>query len=434
MGATLLGEQVRETSVTLQGNEMSQASAAAKVEPTPRVKILLVDDRPANLLTLESILEDLGQDIVKATSGKEALRHVLRDDFAVILLDVKMPDMDGFETATLIRERERSRHTPIVFLTAHKDEEHVFRGYYAGAVDFLYKPINPEVLRSKVSVFVDLSLKTELLRRQTEILQTRNTELEQLVEQRRKAEEQVRALAADLEERVRERTAELSRSNEELRQFAYAASHDLKEPMRTIASYTQLLSQRFKNTLDDDGQEFLGYVVDSVRRMDMLLSDLLTYSQHLGSKAPLFQSVNVEAVLMGVLMNLQASIKETGAEITHDPLPADVTSDFAQLSQVFQNLVSNAIKYRGPEPPRIHVGVFETEDEWIFSVRDNGLGIETAYKDQIFGIFKRLHGREFPGTGMGLAICKKIVERHGGRIWVDSELGKGSTFSFSIPK
>ncbi len=340
---------------------MAQAPAPLKADPAPRVKILLVDDRPANLLTLEAILEDLGQELVKATSGKEALRHVLREDFAVILLDVKMPDMDGFETATLVRERERSRHTPIVFLTAHKDEEHLFRGYYAGAVDFLYKPINPEVLRSKVSVFVDLSLKTELLRRQAEILQARNSELERLAEQRGRAEEQIRGLNAELEERVRGRTTELSRSNEELRQFAYAASHDLKEPMRTIASYTQLLAQRYKDNLDENGQEFLGYVVDAVRRMDTLLSDLLTYSQHLGSKPTVFSRVNAEAVLAGVLMDLQASIAEAGATVTHDTLPDDVPSDFAQLSQVLQNLVSNALKYRGVQPPRIHIGVREDD-------------------------------------------------------------------------
>jgi signal transduction histidine kinase len=401
----------------------------------PKVKILLVDDRPANLLTLETILEDLGQDIIKATSGKEALRHLLKDDFAVILLDVKMPEMDGFETATLIRERDRSRHTPIVFLTAHKDEEHLFRGYYAGAVDFLYKPINPEVLRSKVSVFVDLSLKTELLRRQTEILRARNEELEREAEQRRAAEAEVRALNAELEQRVRERTAELSRSNEELRQFAYAASHDLKEPMRTIASYTQLLQQRYTDNLDNDAKEFLHYVVDAVRRMDMLLGDLLTYSQHLGAKPASLQPVNAEAVLMGVLMNLQALIKETGAVVTHDPLPAEVASDFAQLSQLLQNLVSNAIKYRKPDaPPQIHISCHESNDEWTFSVRDNGLGIDPEYKEQIFGIFKRLHGREYPGTGMGLAICKKIVERHGGRIWVESARDQGSTFYFTIPQ
>src|SRR5215831_5784120 len=217
--------------------------------PQPRVKILLVDDREANLTTLESILDDLGQELVKATSGREALRHLLRDDFAVILLDVRMPDMDGFETAALIRERERSRHTPILFLTAHKDEEHVFRGYYAGAVDFLYKPINPEVLRSKVSVFVDLCIKSQLLKRQAETLRRRNDELERLVREKDEAEQRARALNAELELRVAERTAELTRSNEELRQFAYAASHDLREPLRTITSYSQLLSTRYPDRL-----------------------------------------------------------------------------------------------------------------------------------------------------------------------------------------
>jgi signal transduction histidine kinase len=416
---------------------LGQAATEHKLEPItpPRVKILLVDDRPANLLTLESILEDLGQDLIKATSGREALRNVLKEDYAVILLDVKMPEMDGFETATLIRERERSRHTPIVFLTAHKEEEHVFRGYYAGAVDFLYKPINPEVLRSKVSVFVDLSLKTEMLRQQAQILTARNAELEKLVEQRREAEQRVMALNSELEARVRARTAELSRSNDELRQFAYAASHDLKEPMRTIASYTQLLSQRYSDRLDDSGREFLGYVGDAVKRMDTLLGDLLTYSQHLGAKPVAFENVNAEAVLFGVLMNLQAAIKETGAQITRDPLPAQVTADFAQLSQLFQNLLSNALKYRKPDAaPQIHISAQENENEWVFSVRDNGVGIEPAYREQVFGIFKRLHGREYPGTGMGLAICKKIVERHGGQIWVESEPGQGSTFLFSVPK
>ena len=289
------------------------------------------------------------------------------------------------------------------------------------------------MLRSKVSVFVDLSLKTELLRRQAEVLQARNAELEQLVEERKRAEDQIRALNAELEERVRDRTAELRSSNEELRQFAYAASHDLKEPMRTIASYTQLLSQRYKDKLEGDGVEFLDYVVDGVRRMDVLLSDLLTYSQHLGTNSAALQPVNVEAVLAGVLMNLQAAIQDTGATVTHDPMPPEIYSDFAQLSQLFQNLIGNALKYRGPDPPVVHIGVEERPHDYHFWVRDNGLGIEATYLDQIFGIFKRLHGREFPGTGMGLAICKKIVERHGGRIWVESEPGKGSTFSFTIP-
>lgn len=398
-----------------------------------KVKILLVDDRPANLLALETILEDLGQELVKATSGKEALRHLLNDDFAVILLDVKMPEMDGFETATLIRERERSRHTPILFVTAHNDDEHLFRGYYAGAVDFLYKPINPEVLRSKVSVFVDLSRKNELLTQHTAILESRNAELEKLIRERQKAEEEIRRLNAELEQRVRDRTAELSRANDELRQFAYASSHDLREPLRTVASYTQLLTRRYEDKLDDEAREFMHYIVDSVKRMDLLVSDLLAYSHQLSATQQTFAPVDTEAVLEGVLLSLDSSIRESGIGITHDPLP-EVMSEFVQMGQVFQNLIGNAIKYSGAKSPKIHISAEDAEDEWIFSFRDNGIGIDPRYHEQIFGIFKRLHGREYPGTGIGLALCKRIVERNGGRIWVESEVDHGATFKFTIPK
>jgi len=411
---------------------MSTAATAKDEGLAPRrAKILLVDDRPANLLALETILEDLGQELVRATSGKEALRHLLNDDFAVILLDVNMPEMDGFETATLIRERERSRHTPILFITAHRDDENQFRGYYAGAVDFMYKPINAEVLRSKVAVFVDLSRKTELLRTHAAALEARNAELERTVGELARAEAEVRRLNTELELRVKERTGELTRANEELKQFAYAASHDLREPLRTIASYTQLLQRRYAAALDEDAQEFMKYITESVQRMDHLLNDLLSYSHQLKSHQA-FAPVSAEAVLAGVRMNLDTSIKASGATITNDSLP-EVFSDFVQLGQIFQNLISNAIKYRSEEPPRIHISAEENDESFTFSVADNGIGIDPRYHEQIFGIFKRLHGREYPGTGIGLALVKRIVERHGGRIWVESEAGKGATFRFTIP-
>jgi signal transduction histidine kinase len=396
------------------------------------VKILLVDDKPENLVALEAVLDSPGQELVKAGSGKEALRACLEHDFAAILLDVKMPDMDGFETAAMIRERERSCDVPIIFLTALKSEEHLFRGYYMGAVDYLYKPIVPEVLRSKVAVFVDLSRKNRLLKKHADALEQKNAELERQVLERAKAEDDVRHLNAELERRVAERTNELTRSNEELRQFAYVASHDLQEPLRTVASYAQLLAKRYRNKLEPDADEFIRYMVEGVTRMHNLLNDMLAYSRVTETKDKVLVPSNIESVLSSAKLNLEATIRETGSEITSDPLPT-VRGDEIQLTQVLQNLISNAIKYRREEPPRIHISAEQAADEWIFSISDNGMGIDPQYSERIFGIFKRLHGRELPGTGMGLAICKRIIERHRGRIWVESQPGKGSRFRFALP-
>jgi signal transduction histidine kinase len=396
------------------------------------VKILLVDDKPENLVALEAVLDGLGQQLIKAQSGKEALRACLEHDFAAILLDVKMPDMDGFEAAAMIREREQSKDTPIIFLTALKSEEHLFRGYYMGAVDYLYKPIVPEVLRSKVAVFVDLCRKNSTLKKNRDALEQKNHELQQQIAERMRAEADVRRLNAELERRVEERTKELSRMNEELRQFAYVASHDLQEPLRTVASYAQLLARRYRGKLETDADEFIDYMVGGVTRMHTLLNDMLAYSRVTESTDRPLAPANLNAVLQSALMNLRATIEESQAEVTHQDLPT-VNGDEIQLIQVFQNLVGNAIKYKGSDPPRISITAENATDECILSVQDNGLGIDPQYAERIFGIFKRLHGRELPGTGMGLAICKRIIERHNGRIWVESEPGKGSTFRFTLP-
>jgi signal transduction histidine kinase len=396
-----------------------------EVAKEQRVKILLVDDQPENLVALEAVLEHLGQELVKAHSGREALRQLLDNDFAVILLDVKMPDMDGFECAAMIRERERSSDTPIIFLTALKSDEFLSRGYNMGAVDYLSKPIVPEVLRSKIAVFVELGRKNKLLKQQ-------NLELQHLIEERLRAEDDIRRLNADLERRVHERTQELSRSNEELRQFAYVASHDLQEPLRTVGSYAQLLAKRYRGQLDSDADEFVRYMVDGVTRMHVLLNDMLAYSRVTDSEAKTLRGVDSGDILKSALMNLEAAIKESDAVITSTDLPM-VIGDDVQLTQVFQNLIANSIKYRRTARPEIHVSAEEMDGNWHFSVHDNGIGIEQKYWERIFGIFKRLHGRELPGTGMGLAICKKIVERHGGRIWVESKPGEGSNFQFTLP-
>ncbi len=235
-----------------------------------------------------------------------------------------------------------------------------------------------------------------------------------------------------LEVRVKERTAELARSNAELEQFAYIASHDLQEPLRMVSSYVQLLARRYEGRLDPDADEFIAFASEGALRMQRLINDLLAYSR-VGSRGKSFEAVTLEAALAKARENLHLSIEEKNATITHDPLPA-AYGDSGQLTQVFQNLIDNAIKFHGKEPPRVHVSARLDGDQCVCSVRDNGIGIAPEYLNRLFVLFQRLHTRtEYPGTGLGLAICKRVVERHGGRIWLESQAGAGSTFFFSIP-
>jgi PAS domain S-box-containing protein len=234
------------------------------------------------------------------------------------------------------------------------------------------------------------------------------------------------------EDELRRRTTELARSNADLEQFASIASHDLQEPLRAVASYTQLLARRYQDRLDGDAQRFIERTTAAVARMQALIRDLLAYAR-VGIRGEAFGPTDAGAVLRDVLDDLQTAIVETQAVITHDTLPV-VTGDTSQFRQLLQNLVANAIKFRGERAPRVHIGARAQDGAWLFSVRDNGIGIEPDYADRIFVIFQRLHNRRtYPGTGVGLAICKKIVERHGGRIWVESQVGRGSTVYFSLP-
>lgn len=503
-----------------------------------RAKILLVDDTPENLVSLEAALEGLGQDLVLAQSGTQALRHLLEDDFAAVLLDVKMPEMDGFQTAELIRSRKRSRNTPILFLTGYKSDEQLFRGYDLGAVDFLFKPIVPEILRSKVRVFVELSRNTALLQRQAEVLGKAEQKFRSLLEAapdamavvdrdgnivlvnarvekvfgyrrqdllekpisilvpehktaffqeprnrptgmdlesygvrrdgtqfpveislspldtddgllitatirdvtaRKKADQEIRELNASLEQRVSARTAELLHSNEALRksnddmnQFAYAASHDLQEPLRVVALYSQILQKKYEGKLDGQADQYISYIVNGAHRMESLLTDLLAYSQVGSSGEGPAGWVDCSDALRKALLNLQASIDQNEARVTCGELPT-IHAHEIRLVQLLQNLIGNALKYRRKEPPQVCVEAQRRDNDWLFSVRDNGVGIRPEYRHQIFGIFKRLQGNTLPGTGIGLAICERIVKSYGGQIWVESTPGEGSTFYFTVP-
>lgn len=248
----------------------------------------------------------------------------------------------------------------------------------------------------------------------------------------------VRGIAHDVTERkgvekaLREKTEELARSNEDLEQFAYVASHDLQEPLRTVTSYVQLLAKRYKGKLDAEADEFIGFAVEGAIRMWNLVNDLLTYSR-VGMQGSELEPADSDAVLAESVKDLKVAIEENEALVTHDPLP-NVMADRSQLGQLFRNLIGNAIKFRGSEPPRVHISSSRNGNGWTFSVSDNGIGIAPEYSERIFVIFQRLHSREeYAGTGIGLAVCKKIVERHGGRIWVKSDVGKGTVFYFILP-
>jgi len=257
------------------------------------------------------------------------------------------------------------------------------------------------------------------------------TELKRIEEELTKYREHLEDLVKQRTSALEKMTHELARSNADLQQFAYAASHDLQEPLRTVAGFVKLLERRYKGKLDEKADEFINYTCEGVERMQLLIKDLLIYSQ-VDTKERVFKPINSSVALESAIRSLRSAIEENEAKVTYDPLPT-VMADASQMSRLFQNLIGNAIKFCNEPPVRVHVSAKQKGDEWIFSVHDNGIGIEPEQADRIFVIFQRLHSREeYPGTGIGLAICKRIVERHGGRLWVDSELGKGSTFYFTL--
>ncbi len=520
--------------------------------PPQEVKadILLVDDREDKLLALEAILSSLGQNLVKAHSGKEALRKLLVQDFALILLDISMPEMDGFETAALIRQRRRSEHTPIIFITSYNySDNHISRGYSLGAVDYIVSPIIPEILRAKVSVFVELHRKTELIKRQGEqlrqaelrryrfelagvsdrleaetkrnrfftlapdllgigdleghLLQVNGSwekalghpeeelksascwslvhpedrsaidqELEALlggreptylearfrhkdgsyrwlglaaspfiaekliyifgrdITARKQGEQRIVQLNQELERRV----AALTDINRELQAFNYSISHDLRSPLRSMTGFAKALMEEEADRLSPLGKEYAERVMNSAKYMDVLLRDLLTYSR-LARQEISLAPVDLEQPVRELLNVLEGEILRAKAQVDILSPLGSAMAHFPTLQQVLANLVGNSLKFvsnkRDP-----HIRLFTTPGEGFVRlwVEDNGIGIAPEYHEKIFGLFERLpDARDYPGTGIGLALVRKGAERMGGRAGVESQPGEGSKFWVDLP-
>jgi two-component system, sensor histidine kinase and response regulator len=390
-----------------------------------KFKILMVDDRDENLSALESILQDENYELIKAHSGKEALSYLLKDlDVHLILLDVLMPIMNGFETAELIYQRDKLKNIPIIFLTAMDIEGNIYKGYQAGAIDYISKPIIPELLKVKVKAFVELTEKNRELIRQEKKLRLANKKLEVEIQERKMSEEKIRKLNEDLERKLEEVRS--------LDSFNYSISHDLNSPLNAIMALTDILQHMPPEKVDGDVLEIVGHINKSVERMTRLIKDLLQFSRQ--ANAEIEKKDNsmtdlVEEVVHDI--GLTTSLDQT--EIIVHKLP-NALGDQSMLKQMWTNLISNAIKYsQKKEKPRVEIGVQQENGKLVYFVKDNGAGFDMKNYNRLFKVFQRLHAdKEFKGTGVGLALVKRIVDRHDGRIWAESNPGQGTNFYFTL--
>jgi two-component system sensor histidine kinase/response regulator len=365
----------------------------------PVVSILLVDDKQENLVALEELLRKPDRRVIKASSGNDALRMLLKNDVAAVLLDVEMPDMDGYEVAQLMRGAERTRLVPIIFVTAgDRSEQRTFRGYEAGAVDFLYKPVDAHTLESKVNVFVELYRKTREL--------------------------------AEVNANLERTTATLRDKVADLENVSHSLSHDLRAPLRSMRAFAQILAESLDGRLDEEQADALDRVLQGSARMAAMVDELFELLRLAAQDAPR-APVDVTSVLSALLEGLREDVARAAARVTWDALPT-LHANRALVAQVLQNLIANAIKYRREAPPEVHITAERRSDGWELAVRDNGIGIALDDHDRVFRLFERVT-HDAAGTGVGLALCKRAVDKLGGRIWIESTPGVGSTFRFTIP-
>ena len=392
---------------------LAPAKPERKMPPASKetVNILLVDDQPGKLLAHEAILSELGQRIIKARHGVEALGYLLRYDFAVILLDVNMPNMDGFETAALIRQRPRFEKTPIIFITGYNTTDFDrLKGYEMGAVDYLFLPIVPQVLKAKVSVFVELA-------RQTQIIKTQAQDL--IAHNRRQAEQL---------EVIQDLNDELKNANIELEAFSYTVSHDLRAPLRSISGYVGVLLEDYGSRLDDEGRGHLFALDRAAKRMDALTRDLLAYGR-VARESVTLEPVALKPLLEPVI-SLTGAENTNGAKIIVEPKLLDVMGHRFLLEQCLSNLINNATKFVSPGvTPQVRIRTEPRGSVVRLWIEDNGIGIDASYHHKIFSIFERVGDlKKYEGTGIGLAIVHRAVQRMGGVCGVESAPGQGSRF------
>ncbi|HXJ59916.1 MAG TPA: response regulator [Verrucomicrobiae bacterium] len=367
------------------------------------VDILLVDDKPENLAALESILDGPEYRLTKARSAQEALLALISTDFALIVLDIRMPDTSGLELAQIIKGRKRTKDIPIIFLTAHyAEDEQVLSGYSAGAVDYLTKPINPGILKSKVEVFAELFRKTKALNEANRNLNRRNEELQA--------------------------------ANQELEAFSYTVSHDLRAPLRHVNGYVEMLREHAEPTLDPTSRRYLDLIQQSAAKLGDLIDHFLGFA-HMGRTALSIAPVNMNDIVRQAIDALQPETAGRDIQWSMAELP-QVQADPTMIRQVWTNLLSNAVKYtRDRAPAHIEIGVERPKSrEYLFYVRDNGVGFDMRYAGRLFGIFQRLHpDTQFAGTGIGLANVRRIIKRHGGRTYAEGTVNAGAKISFTLP-
>jgi len=378
---------------------VSHSSNHLASTPAEKLKVLLVEDDPVDKELVLCALRNGGFDpqADSAETQEQFIACIEKNSYHVILADYNLCSWRGTEALDLLQKG--AMDIPFILVTGALGDEMAVDCIKRGTADYVLKDHLP-----RLPVAVRRAIREKQLR-----------------EARRQAEE-------ELDRKIEE----LARSNRDLEQFAYVASHDLQEPLRMVATYTQLLGERYRGKLDEKADKYIAYAVDGAVRMQALINDLLIYSR-VGRQRGEAQRIACTTVVERALRNLQAAVNEAGAVVKCDELPT-LYIEPGPLVQVFQNLISNAIKFHGPEPPRIEISAVEKGGQWVFSVSDNGIGIDPQHAEDIFVIFKRLHSRsEYPGSGLGLAICKKIIEQAGGSIWAESQPGKGSTFKFTLP-